>query len=116
MSTSTPNVPDANPGTKGHLCNVNKNILPKVSSLLEAGTCIICEFFSHEEAFNKEIHNRDIRNNKKLNIPKAKTNYGSNSIKVVGAKRYNQVPEDLQNVETEKKLKQLVKMYLLSKY
>ena len=49
-----------------------------------------------------EIHNRDTRNNKKLNIPKAKTNYGSNSIKVVGAKIYNQVPEDLQNVETEK--------------
>ncbi len=63
-----------------------------------------------------KIHNRDTRNNKKLNILKAKTNYGYNSIKVIGSKIYNQVPEDLKNVETEKKLKQLVKIYLLSKY
>ncbi len=47
---------------------------------------------------------------------------GYNSIKVVGAKIFNQVPEDLKNVQAKKKqtkknkLKQLVKIYLLSKY
>ena len=53
-----------------------------------------------------EIHNRDTRNNRKLNIPKAKTNYGYNSIKVVGAKIYSPVPEGLKNVQRKTKTKQ----------
>ncbi len=50
-----------------------------------------------------KIHNRDTRNNWKLNILKAKTNYGYNSIKVVCAKLYNQVPEDHTNGEKKNK-------------
>ncbi len=37
---------------------------------------------------------------------KQKTNYGYNSIKVVGAKMYNPVPEGLKNVQRKKKTKQ----------
>ncbi len=90
----------------------------KIWALWAYRNCIFKLSITFREYFKvrNEIHHRYTRNNKKLNIPKAKTNYGSNSIKVVGAKIYNQIPEDLQNVETEKKLKKHVKMYLLSEY
>ncbi len=39
------------------------------------------------------------------NIPKTKTNYGYNSIKVIGAKLFNQLPEGIKKAQTEKKLK-----------
>ena len=45
--------------------------------------------------FRSEIHSRAIRNNIDLHIPKAKTNYGYNSIKAIGAKLFNQLPEGI---------------------
>ncbi len=50
-----------------------------------------------------------------LHIPKAKTNYGYNSIKVIGAKIFNQLTEGTKKAQTEKK-KTSCKSYLLSKY
>ncbi len=43
--------------------------------------------------FRSETHSRATRNNMDLHISKAKTNYGYNSIKVAGAKLFNQPPE-----------------------
>ena len=37
-----------------------------------------------------------------LHIPKEKTNYGYNAIKVIGAKIFNQLPEGIK-VQTERK-------------
>ncbi len=51
-----------------------------------------------------------------LHRSKAKTNYSYDSVKVLGAKLFNQLPEDLKKVKSEKELKKLVKNYLLSKY
>ena len=39
-----------------------------------------------------------------LHIPKAKTNYGYNSIKVIGAKLFNQLPEGIKKHKLKKTL------------
>ncbi len=45
--------------------------------------------------FGSEIHSRATRNNMDLHIPKAKSNYGYNSIKIIGAKLFNQLPDGI---------------------
>ncbi len=52
--------------------------------------------------FRSEIHSRATVNNIDLHIPKAKTNYGYNSIKQIGAKIFNQLPEGIRKAKTEK--------------
>ncbi len=54
--------------------------------------------------FRSEIHSRATRNNMDLHIPKAKTNYGYNSIKVIGAKLFNQLPEGIKKHKPKKNL------------
>ena len=65
--------------------------------------------------FRSQIHSRATRNNIDLHIPKATSNYGYNSIKVIGAKIFNQLPEGIKK-HKQKKKKYLAKIYLLTKY
>ncbi len=80
-------------------------------------TCKLPITFKEYFKVGNEIQNRATRNDRKLNIPKAKTNYGynhDNSIKVVGAKIIN--CQRSHKSTNGKKLQKLVKIYLLSKY
>ena len=63
-----------------------------------------------------EIHNRITRGAIDIHIPKANNNFGYNSIKISGAKVYNQLPKDVWNIKTEKAFKNAFKMILLSNY
>ncbi len=51
-----------------------------------------------------------------IHIPKANNNFGYNSIKISGAKAYNQLPKDVRYIKTEKDFKNAVKMILLSNH
>ena len=65
---------------------------------------------------NSDIHQYRTRQSGKIHAKKAKTAFGSNTIKVSGAKLYNNLPNHVTNCQTLSSFKKYAKKHLLLNY
>ena len=63
-----------------------------------------------------DIHNRPTRHSNKLDIIKVKTNYGNKTLRVNGARLYNELPANITDYDNIITFAKKVRKYFIDKY
>ena len=63
-----------------------------------------------------QLHNHRTRQSQKLHVAKTRTKIGEKSVKIIGAKMYNDLPEHITDCKTDKSFKNKRKLHILDGY
>ena len=74
------------------------------------------DIFNKYYTVNSAIHDYHTRQSNKLNQRKPKSSVGCQSLKIVGAKLYNDIPDDIKTRDNLQSFRSAVKRHLLSSY
>ena len=74
-----------------------------------------CAFENYYSAIN-EMHSYKTRHSNKLHVLKTRTRMGEESIKVIGAKMYNNLPQSIVECKTKQSFRHKMKLHILKGY